>query len=526
LVPVGSAIHQEFVRAAAEGQHTARLRYLLAQGADIDSWDYDGLTSLHYAACRGDLENVRLLLSSGADVNSQHHDSGTPLSIAALKGHADVVEALLSHNARLDEGGGVMGSAIHCACFSGNIAIVKSLLDRGATLDRKVVLNIWALSERAKKRDASAPVQAIASSLKRESLEHRTVSCSPILLLADRCHFELLSLCWKGYKTQPPCSPNDTWSVLKQYELFGYPKPKPSVWLLLKSLGFPIQTELPQNRTLLMWAAASLNYDLIDHLLLAGASINAQDKYGWSALHYAASPFREATFDSIGVCVQRLVKGGANVDMLDRLHRTPLMLAIDKDHPALNPGITSRWGADLRMRFVKAFLDNSGREDMEPNASNSVLPHAIASDCPPEIIELLCKHGAALDVKDADGLTPLTLALLGPRAEAVTSILLQHGADPNMMNDKPVNPFEVGQPPTPLLVAIDNGCPPGIVSALLAYGAYPGLGTHLGCTASGLAEKRGMPLAPLLEAAKAAPTPMNRSWLQRVYELPSSVVRT
>jgi ankyrin repeat protein len=208
--------------------------------------------------------------------------------------------------------------------------------------------------------------------------------------------------------------------------------------------------------------------------------------------------------------------------MLDRLNRTPLLLAIDKDHPALEHDTMSRWGSDLRTRFVEAFLDNGGRVDMAGKASNSALLHAIVSDCPPDIIELICKHGAALDVKDADGLTPLTLALLGSREEAVTSILLQHGADPNVMNDKPANPFELGPPPTPLLVAIDKGCSTAVVSALLAHGADPHLGTHLGYTASGLAEKRGTPLSPLLDAAKIAPV-MDRPWLQRLYELPGSV---
>jgi ankyrin repeat protein len=142
LAPPESAIHEEFVRAAAEGQHTARLRYLLAQGANIDSWDSLLLSALYYSACRGDLENVRFLLSSGADVNWQHQHAGTAISIAALRGHADVVEALSSHKANLVAGRGAMGSAIHCACFNGNITIVKSLLDRGASLDREAVVNI------------------------------------------------------------------------------------------------------------------------------------------------------------------------------------------------------------------------------------------------------------------------------------------------------------------------------------------------------------------------------------------------
>ena len=52
-----------------------------------------------------------------------------------------------------------------------------------------------------------------------------------------------------------------------------------------------------------MWAAASLKLDLIDHLLVAGAKVDAQDDNGWTALHYAASPFHDAMFDNLGVCI-------------------------------------------------------------------------------------------------------------------------------------------------------------------------------------------------------------------------------
>ena len=91
LAPAESAVHKELVRAAAEGQHTTRLKHLLAQGADVDAKGEADLTALYNAAFRGDLENVRLLLDSGADVNSRHEFAGTPICIAALRGHADVV---------------------------------------------------------------------------------------------------------------------------------------------------------------------------------------------------------------------------------------------------------------------------------------------------------------------------------------------------------------------------------------------------------------------------------------------------
>jgi hypothetical protein len=38
LASWASPVHRELVKAAAEGQHTTRLKYLLAQGANIDAW--------------------------------------------------------------------------------------------------------------------------------------------------------------------------------------------------------------------------------------------------------------------------------------------------------------------------------------------------------------------------------------------------------------------------------------------------------------------------------------------------------
>lgn len=309
LAPDGSPVHEEFVRAAAEGQHTTRLKYLLAQGADIDAEGEAGLTALYNAAFRGDSENVQLLLASGADVNSRHEFAGTPICIAALRGHADVLEILSSHKANVVAPGGVMSSAIHCACFSGVVSIVKHVLSRGAKMDHHVVLQIDMLSKLAETSGTSAASQVLEanSSIHGSRSNHDSVVCSPILLLAHFGHFELLELCWTGYDTQRPCSPEDTWCFFNASETSTS-----STWSFL---GFPALLRRPPGRTLLMWAAASLDCDLVDYLLLAGAKVDAQDERGWSPLHYAASPFSDARFEALSACIQGLVDAGADVNM-------------------------------------------------------------------------------------------------------------------------------------------------------------------------------------------------------------------
>lgn len=419
-----------------------------------------------------------------------------------------------------------MGSAIHCACFGGNTPAVKSVLDRGAVLDQRMIVSIRKLSELAKRWDAIAPHRVVKLVQRYESEDGHAIECSPILLLAERCHFDLLSLCWAGYNIQPSCSPDDTWNLkkLREHQVKDGTSTTSSGWSFL---GFPKPVKITDNCTLLMWAAASLNLNLIDHLLVAGANIDAQDIRGRSALHYAATPFSDALFNGIGACVQRLVQGGADVNKLDRRKRTPLMLAVSQEHASLDPRNTLKWDSDPREGFVKAFVAHGGLVDVARKMSNSLLLHAIRSNCQPAIIEFICDHGAALDLTDAGGLTLLSLVLFSCGDEAVVSILLKHGADPNAMNAQPANESEPSHPPTPLLVAIYIGCSQAIVSTLLTNGADPNLETHLGLTAAGLAKKRGRDnLLPLLGATDTASTTSTRPWLQRVSEFPTSIFRT
>jgi ankyrin repeat protein len=158
---------------------------------------------------------------------------------------------------------------------------------------------------------------------------------------------------------------------------------------------------------------------------------------------------------------------------------------------------------------------------MEQTTSGSVLMHAIDNGCPLEIIELICNHGAALDLRSTAGTTILGMVVLRPRDDMVPilQLLLKHGANPNAMN-------VCGEPPTPLLMAIHYCRVPETISALLAHGADPDLGTYRGLTARELAKEHGMlDLLPRLDTANIAPTATASPWLRRVSELPVSIFR-
>ena len=78
----------------------AEVRSLLAEGADPNVAQGDGLTALHLAAQEGDLEIAELLIGAGAMVDAQTRIGGyTALHLASGGAHSSVVGALLEAGA-------------------------------------------------------------------------------------------------------------------------------------------------------------------------------------------------------------------------------------------------------------------------------------------------------------------------------------------------------------------------------------------------------------------------------------------
>ena len=76
------------------------VRSLLQQKADVNAAQGDGMTPLHWAAFRDDMETARLLLASGANVKAPSRMGAvTPLFMACRNGSAAMIEALLKAGA-------------------------------------------------------------------------------------------------------------------------------------------------------------------------------------------------------------------------------------------------------------------------------------------------------------------------------------------------------------------------------------------------------------------------------------------
>ncbi len=118
--------------AAEEGQEVAVQR-LLENGAELETQDRNGRTTLLHATKNGHEAVVKLLVSQdNVAVNSQDQHGKTPLSLAAEYGYEAVVKLLLSRDdVAINSQDNCGRTPLSYAAEKGHEAVVKLLLSRG-----------------------------------------------------------------------------------------------------------------------------------------------------------------------------------------------------------------------------------------------------------------------------------------------------------------------------------------------------------------------------------------------------------
>ena len=121
--------------AAMRGEWAA-VRAMVAEGADVNAAQGDGMTALHWAARLGDAPTVRMLVQAGANIAAKTRLGGfTPLLLAAQTGQAAAVEALVAAGADARSATANGTTALMLAAASGSASAVRTLLAAGAPVD-------------------------------------------------------------------------------------------------------------------------------------------------------------------------------------------------------------------------------------------------------------------------------------------------------------------------------------------------------------------------------------------------------
>jgi ankyrin repeat protein len=265
------------------------------------------------------------------------------------------------------------------------------------------------------------------------------------------------------------------------------------------SLRSPGQAGSNELNDRLIQAAAAGDTAAVEQLLQQGADINAQDRFGNTALIMAVQ------FDKVEMVklllrkgadpngagggalltaidgdkleiVKLLLEGGANVDVVENTGTTPLIEAVQRNNSAMvklllnkgaNPNVRNKNGCSaLYMaagqddaEFVRLLLDH-GADINEANVAQETALHQASLNGRAAVVKLLIERGAKTEAKAEFASTPLHEAAHWCQPEAARA-LIEGGANVEARNDRAE---------TPLHFAAHRGCTP-VVKLLLDRGA-------------------------------------------------------
>jgi len=130
-----SSRDQASIAAAVREQDNTALRALLQKKADVNAAFADGTTALHWAVENDDTESVDLLLKSGAKPNAADRYGLTPLYYASANGNAAIVRRLLEAGANSNITDKYGDTVLMAAARSGNAQTVALLLGHDASVN-------------------------------------------------------------------------------------------------------------------------------------------------------------------------------------------------------------------------------------------------------------------------------------------------------------------------------------------------------------------------------------------------------
>ena len=115
---------------------------LIAGGADVNEAQGDGMTALHWAAFRDDIELARVLIEAKADVGASTRIGHIrPLSMAASNGSARMIDLLVEAGAVVNQATSTGATPLMAAATAGSVDAVGRLLDQGAFVNARETAN-------------------------------------------------------------------------------------------------------------------------------------------------------------------------------------------------------------------------------------------------------------------------------------------------------------------------------------------------------------------------------------------------
>jgi ankyrin repeat protein len=410
---------------AAESGNANEVSRLIANGANVDAEDNNGVSALLGAAHFGYKEIVELLIAKGANIDASTKDGITPLYEAARMGNSNVADVLISHGANLNAKSKSGYSPLFIAILSGKKDISEALISKGADVN-------------SRDNKGNTPLHAAAYKGYKDIAE---------LLVA------------KGADVN--ARGGDEITPLYQASMSG----NVDMANFLIAHGANINAKSKSGYTPLLVASSNGDKDVVDLLIAKGADVNAKDNQGNTSLFWAIKTFFAMSPENLKIksandqqklmAIKKQVKGewrevavllikhGADVAITVN-DATPMYVAAlmgDKDlieslaDKGADPSNGGGAGetplhaaiAEGHLGAAKLLIGKGADVNAKNTRSGRTPLHFLASfKDDRELAELMITKGADVNAMDKDGRTPLSYAVEKGN-NAVAEVLRQHG---------------------------------------------------------------------------------------------------
>lgn len=455
------------------------LSLLLAAHAEINTQDKSGQTALMHAYEYHAAEAVKVLREAGASINGVDQYGRTALMIAvggeysqplvrelletdakasvnakdksgqtalfhATYYDPEIVKALLAAGANVNEVDNNGRTALMNATNGWRdsaLEMVKAMLAAGADVNAADSQGRTALLNLAKDRDKSPMIlRALLDAGANINLADATGQ-TPLMNLAQAPSPEMLQMAIDA-GASINARDKDGRSALS-YSISGGSGLVPPKVRALIAAGANVNAGDSSGVTPLMLAARAESLELVKALLHAGAVVDAKDNQGQTALMHVVS---ESNYrDSTTEVVSELLQSKAHFNAVDHSGRTPLMMAAKTGYGKLVQLLLAS-GASVNAQDAvgqSALLHAAGESgystseaiklllaakanvnDVNHRKQTALMLAALRGNL--ESVTMLIDAGAAINIKDEDGLTPMLYAAWGgnePAFDIITALL-------------------------------------------------------------------------------------------------------
>jgi uncharacterized protein len=120
-------VEEELIQ-ATENKNGDTIKRLIEEGAEINTQDSDGRTSIMIATYNNDIETAKILIDAGADVNIQDDMKNNPFLYAGAEGYLDILKHTIKAGADPSITNRYGGTALIPASEHGYVDVIKELL--------------------------------------------------------------------------------------------------------------------------------------------------------------------------------------------------------------------------------------------------------------------------------------------------------------------------------------------------------------------------------------------------------------